>query len=255
MATHDERPLFTETTIHIWRHTASNEVKRRIERNLRERYVIASTYVKAEYINTFLRAAVNAYNVVTASEDLDDALGRWETRWGSQYRLGIRQLFSLVLRGAADKEAVLRRLRHMIEVTILLWFDETVREVTDATRCEAAQARARFNGETFELTLKFPPEEAPEGLREFLAQKHDLLQQAREGVASESRHWKSVRESLNQLLQGNYRLGTTAWQRLSDIIIALEAHASGSEIYTGNVKHFKPVCEAIGLPLKEEHPK
>jgi hypothetical protein len=34
-----------------------------------------------------------------------------------------------------------------------------------------------------------------------------------------------------------------------------ESEVDESEIYTGNVKDFQAICQAIGLPLKEEHPK
>lgn len=254
-----ERPLFVETTIFIWRFTRPNKVKRRILRHLEEHDSITSTYVKAEYINTFLRVAVNIYNVVAESEDLDDALGQWEQRWGGQYRLGVRLLFA-VIKGAVDKEEALRALREMIEVTILFWFDEMVREVTDATHCEAAQVRP-CNGRAYEFSLQFPPDEAPDGLREFLERTRPLLQKLADDIAAHEERWKKVtagervKDGLSRLLAGQYNLGSAMWRALSDTIIALEAHDSNREIYTGNVKDFQPVCEAIGLPLKEEHPK
>jgi hypothetical protein len=54
---------------------------------------------------------------------------------------------------------------------------------------------------------------------------------------------------------GQFALGKRAWERLSDVIITLEAYENQCEIYTGNVKHFAPICDAIQLPLKPETPR
>lgn len=250
------RPLFVETTIHIWRHTTPNAVKRRINNTLKQRYSITSTYVKAEYINTFLRAGATIYNVLLDSDDIEDALGRWENQWGSQYKLGVRSLFSVVLKGADDKEAALRRLRQMIEVTYLAWFEDSIKEIVDPTDCEAAHRRPHFNGTYYELPPKFPSVDAPAGLRDFLTRYQPFLERLRESLSTErDEHWEKIQSSLNTLIEGQFTLKLTDWQRLSDVVIALEADWGKSELYSGNLKHFRVICQVIELLLKEEHPK
>ena len=105
--------LFVETTIHIWRLTATNASKRRIHSTIKSADCVTSTYVEAEYVNTCLRAAVEAYNCIIASEDYDDALGRWERFYAGQYKLGIRFLIISLFRDNKEREAVLRRLREL----------------------------------------------------------------------------------------------------------------------------------------------
>jgi hypothetical protein len=138
MVEQTERSLFLETTIHILRRTGSNDRKTRIARNIRGRHVITSTYVQSEYVNTFLRAAVDMYNLVQDAEDVLDACGRWDQERGGHYKMGMGALMIAIVESSLDKDEVLTRLRGLIEKDIPAWFAQDVEEITDATQCEAA---------------------------------------------------------------------------------------------------------------------
>ena len=246
--------LFVETTIYIWRHTATNAAKRRINDKLNSAHCVTSTYVQAEYINTYARAAVEAYNCIVASEDYQDAFGRWESYYASQYKLGVRFLVDAIFRDNNEKEAALRRLKELIEHRLLLPFHPRAQtfEVIDSTRCAAAHVRPYMNGNVYILLLDFPPPVAPSGLQNFLEQKRPLLMQIEAAITSNDKHWRMVKRGLQMLLAGEYNLGLRKWQKIADVVIALEAHHASCEIYTGNVQHFEVICGAIQLPLKPE---
>ncbi len=154
------KSLFVETTIHIWRHTATDAAKRRIEGSIKSTQCVTSTYVEAEYINTYLRAAVQAYNCIVASENFEDALGRWETYYASQYKLGVRFLINAIFRNNNEKADSLRRLRELIEQRLMLPFDSRAQifDVIDPTQCAAAHVRPHlitnspYAGEQFVVT-------------------------------------------------------------------------------------------------------
>lgn len=54
------------------------------------------------------------------------------------------------------------------------------------------------------------------------------------------------------LLAGEYNLGLRKWQKISDVVIALEAQHASCEVYTGNGQHFEVLCGAIQIPMKPE---
>jgi hypothetical protein len=250
-----EKPLFVETTIHIWHHTRSNAVKRRIEATLQARETVSSTYVKAEYLNTYLRAAVEAHRILLQAEDMEDALGYWENYLGSQYKLGVRFLILSVFRDDSEKRNALHRLQILIEHIIPDRLAKATKTLTDATQCAAANIRPHWNGTNYELVLDFPPSEAPPGLHNFLTRNQALLAKIENSITSEDKHWRGVKASIRQILNGQFALGKRSWERLADVIIALEVYECQSEIYTGNVRHFGPLCEAIQLPMKPEAPR
>jgi hypothetical protein len=252
MPDRSEPPLFVETTILIWLLTMPASVQARIQQALRERVPISSTFVKAEYINTYLRAAIAVFNLIAGAETLEEAHRRWQADFRSHSKLEVHHFITVLLADEKNKDAALRRLRHVIETSVWLHFNEITKQVTNATQCQAAGVRPHWNGTNYELPLDFPPAEAPDGLRDFLTRHRALLAKIENDIASNDKHWRSVKSSIRQLRNGQFTLGKRAWERLSDVIIALEAYESQSEIYTGNVKHFGPLCEAIQLPMKPE---
>ncbi len=261
MPPQDERPLFVETTIPIWRRTMPKEVRRRIDKTLSERHPISSTYVRAEYINTYVRAAVDLHNVIVDSEDLEDARSRWMLHWaGSIKELGTNILF-MVIQDEETKEDALLRLRIFIDSTLYLWFEETIPTLTDTTLCQPAHIRPHYNGLTYDPLPSFPPKEATDGLRTFLAAKQPLLQMLEAAIDAADQEWNKVtdcvrlKQALSDLLANRYALGPKKWRTLSDTIIALEAHHHESEIYSGNVKDYKPICKTLDLPFKPEYIK
>ena len=261
MSLQDARPLFVETTILIWRRTMPKEVRRRINKTLSERHPVSSTYVRAEYINTYVRAAVDLYNVIVDSEDLEDARSRWMLHWaGSVKELGTNLLF-MIIQDEKIKEDALLRLRIFIDSTLYLWFEETIPTLTDATSCQSAYVRPYYNGLTYDPLPSFPPEEAADGLRAFLLSKHHLLQKLEAAMDAADKEWNKVTEyvrlkqALSDLLSNRYALGRKTWRILSDTIIVLEAHHCESEIYSGNVKDYKPICKTLDIPFKPEYIK
>ena len=241
-------PLLIETTIFIRRLLGSRDEQTRIDNNLKDRFRISSTTVMAEYKATLLLAAVDIYNCVAVSYDVADAIGRWDKYQGGRYKRGANLLLRALLTSAGDKESVLTRLEELIEVTLPLVLDELVDELIDPTECKAARAEPRFIQGAYELPINFPTAEAPEGLRSFLLSQHQRLVQLHDALPTGRKYFRQVKRDLARLLSGNFALGVRAWQRLTDVIIALEVPAE-SELYTTNLVHFHVIADVLGVKL------
>lgn len=246
--------LFLETTIFIRRLLGSHEARVDIDRNLKNKHRISSTYVLAEYKATLLCAAVDMYNCVSASEDISDAIGRWDKYRGGRYKRGVNLLIRAICSSTADKESVLTRFEELIEVTLPFAFEELTDELIDPTECEAANAEPRFvdgmltlQG-TYELPIKFPKASAPKGLHNFLLSQHERLVKLHDTLPTGRKHFRQLKNDLSGLLSGNFALGIRAWQRLSDVIIALEV-PKGSKLYTINLNHFRVIAGELGVTL------
>lgn len=244
-------PLFIETTIFIRRMLGSRDEKARIDSNLKDRFRISSTTVKAEYKATLLLAAVDIYNCVAVSYDVADAIGRWDRYQGGRYKRGVNLLLRALLTSAGDKESVLTRLEEFIEVTLPLVFDELVDELIDPTECEVAHIELRFYQGAYELPIDFPAAEAPKGLRSFLIKQYQRLVQLHDALPTGRKHFRQLKRDLARLLSGNFALGVRTWQRLTDVIIALEV-PQDCELYTTNLDHFQVIADGLGVKLKTE---
>ncbi|HET6385080.1 MAG TPA: hypothetical protein VFJ58_16940 [Armatimonadota bacterium] len=239
--------LFIETSIFIWRRNRSRPVIRRIRKRMGEWYCVTSTYVRAEYLATVLGAAVDLYAVLQRSEDVQDAAGRWRSRQGGRRDIG-DWLLGLLRDRHSDREESLLLLRVLIEEDIFRWFDECQCELTDATECGAANASVSWNAPAPMMGPRFPPPDAPTGLRTFLASKRTELEQFLKDLPTPpDKHWGPIHESIGRVLSGRYELGLRKWQKMADLVIALEAHEHNCYVYTTNARHFTPVCRSLGI--------
>jgi len=244
-------PLFLETTIFIRRLLGSHDERALIDSNLKGRFRVSSTTVMAEYKATLLQAAVDIYNCLAASYDVADAIGRWDKYQGGRYKRGINLLLRALLTSAGDKESVLTRLEELIEVTLPLVFDELVDELIDPTECKAAHVEPRFVQGAYELPINFPTAEASGGLRSFLLSQQQRLVQLHDTLPTGRKHFRQLKRDLAKLLSDNFALGVRAWQRLTDIVIALEVPLY-CELYTTNLAHFRVITGGLGVKLKAE---
>ncbi len=244
-------PLFLETTIFIRRLLGSYHERARIDSNLNAVRCISSTYVLAEYKATLLRAAVDMYNCVAASYDVLDAIGRWDKYQGGRYKRGVNLLLRALITSAGDKESVLTRLEELIEVTLPLVFDELVDELIDPTECDSAHVEPRFVEGAYELPIHFPRVTAPEGLRRFLVSQQERLTSLHGALPTGRKYFRQLERDLSRLLSGDLAIGVRAWQRLTDVIIALEV-PKDCELYTTNLAHFSVIADGLGVKLSED---
>ena len=251
----DEEPLFVETTIFIWRITKSREVKQRIQRTLDSRRCVTSTYVRAEYLNTFLRAAVDAYGVCVKAANLHDAWSHAQTRRGGQKEL-VPTFSHWAVDQGRTREGALRILRRFIEDGVMGWFDEAGCQLQDPTNCAAGDVLPRLEGGVFVMGAAFPPKAAPAGLKQFLQSGSTRVNCIYQRMNQEpGDHSGKVTSALADIQNQRFNLGIRKWQRLGDTIIALEARSVGcGAIYTGNVTHFTPLCQALSIAVRPEHP-
>lgn len=247
----EKRPLFLETTIFIRRLLGSRADRMGIARNLETRHTLSSTYVLAEYKATLLSAAVDMYNCVVASEDIIDAIGRWNRYRGGKYKRGVNLLLQAICSSAGDKESVLIRLEEFIEVTLPLQFDELIDELIDPTGCQTAHVETRKVSGAYELPINFPPSEAEEGLRDFLLKHFERLVELHDALPEGRKYFRQIKKDLDRLLKKDFALGVRAWQRLSDVVIALEVQKE-SELYTLNLTHFRVIANVFGVKLYQE---
>jgi len=248
------KSLFIETTIFIRRLLGSHDERALIDRNLKASRRISSTYVLAEYKATLLRAAVDMYNCVVASYDIFDAIGRWDRYQGGRYKRGVNLLLRAICSSAGDRESVLIRLEELIEVTLPLVFDELIDEIIDPTECAAALVEPRFVQGAYELLINFPAAEAQEGLRRFLVSQQERLVQLHDALPTGRKYFRQLKGDLARLLSGDFALGVRAWQRLTDVIIALEV-PKDCELYTTNLAHFRIIADGLGVRTFPPFPK
>lgn len=244
-------PLFIETTIFIRRLLGPRDERAEIDRKKEDRHCISSTYVLAEYKATLLNAAVDMYNCVASSDDVTDAIGRWNRYRGGRYKRGVNLLLQAICSSAGDKESVLIRLEEFIEVTLPLYFDELIDELIDPTACQAAHVEPRKVSGAYELPINFPPSEAEEGLRDFLIRRQERLARLHEILPTGRKYFRQLKRDLANLLPKDFALGVRAWQRLSDVIIALEV-PKDSELYTLNLSHFRVIAGGLSVKLYQE---
>ena len=248
--------LFVETSIFIWRLNRPRGIRRRIDARLRNGHPVTSTYVKAEYIHTVLRAAVRLYVILVSRRDVQEAAAQWRSvPGGGQVDLGHWLIEGFLARADGYDQAE-RSLRNLIDLEIMAWFDECGCELTDVTRCAAASARVIWADGGPSIGSSFPPATAPAGLQEFLGGKRPELTNLRAVLADEQgSHWPRVCKALDMLLEGDHSLGLRQWQRMGDLVIALEAHHHGCSVYTTNKVHFAPVCQSLGIGVVPETTK
>jgi len=243
--------LFVETTIFIRLLLGAYSERARIDRNLKAVHRISSTYVLAEYKATLLRAAVDMYNCVVGAEDVADAIGRWDKYQGGRYKRGANLLLRALITSAGDKESVLTRLEELIEVTLPLVFDELVDELIDPTECYSAFVEPRFVEGAYELPINFPAAEAPEGLRRFVVSQQERLVRLHDALPTGRKYFRQLKRDLTRLISDEFALGIRTWQRLTDVIIALEV-PQDCELYTTNLNHFRVIAGGLGVKLYEE---
>jgi len=205
----------------------------------------------AEYKATLLRAAVDMYNCVAASYDVVDAIGRWDKYQGGRYKRGANLLLRAICSSVGNKESVLTRLEEFIDVTLPLVIEEMVDELIDPTECSSAFVEPRFYQGAYELPIDFPAAEAPNGLRDFLVSQQKRLVQLHDALPTGRKYFRQLKRDLANLLSGELALGIRAWQRLTDVIIALEV-PQDCELYTTNLNHFRVIAGGLGMKLYKE---
>jgi hypothetical protein len=121
-----ERSLFVENTILIWLLTMPASVQARIRQALQDRLPISSTFVKAEYINTYLRAAIAVFNLIADTGTLAEAHRKWQADFRCYSKLEVHHFITVLLADEKTKEGALRRLRQVIDTSVWLHFNETI---------------------------------------------------------------------------------------------------------------------------------
>jgi len=226
--------------------------------NLDGKALVSSKTVLGEFIDTFVHDAVLFYNLVVDSPSIPEALKRLPN-----YRDRLTKRCIMIFANVAEewgyvKEDFLDRLEVWIDWMLTYRFSQGLILLVEGTNCAKARANPMKENDRYVTPIpsltcsqESPPECSVEAF--IAAHKGDLI-----NIIEKLRDLEQKDDNQKQMIAIGSRVANgekkpigRACQCLKDIIIALEAPGEGA-IYTTNIKHFKPICAAIGKQLYKE---
>ena len=240
--------LFLETTIFFQWLLGSKSDKIRILHVLGGNQRLSSTYVQAEYHTAAFRAVVSMYNLLCNMSSIEDAVAEWNKQRGGHYKRGIEMLLIAICRSRADRAETIDQLAYFIEEEIPLAFDANVDVLLDETGYSQFVSLPKIVEGRYVWDISFPPPVAPKSLQVFLSENTERLKLIHDYLSEERKQMETIVRDIDRILAGEFNLGIRAWQRLGDVIIALEV-PENCALFTTNRQHFEPLCRVLGIPL------
>jgi len=242
--------LFLETTIQIQKDFGTKEQRRNIKKALQGKQLLTSTYVMMEYLRTIVADAVYIYVKLKETEDIGEALIHLSELRQYEHRRASRCyviLGRLVDRCGIDQDVILTRLETFLEWQWYDLFSYGVEEIIDETGCMLTKRDVQSQEQIYRVNLRCRREEKQCQLVEFLNSKRDSLVAIREKLYhQENSQQVKISELIAEVLEDITKAqGRNNCWRLGDVIIALEV-PDDAVLYTTNVRHFQPICAALG---------
>lgn len=250
--------MFLETTIQADRVLGSEKRQKIVLANLDGKALVSSTTVLGEFIDTFVHDAVLFYNLVVDSPSIPVALKRLTSYRDRLTKRCITIFASIVEEWGYVKEEVLDRLELWIDWGLTYRFRQGLILLVEGTDCAKTRASPTKENNRYIIpipglacTQESPPKCSVEAF--IAAYKGDLIDIIGKLCDLEQKDdsQKKMIAVGSRVANGQEKPIGRACQCLKDIIIALEA-PGGSAIYTTNIKHFEPICAAIGKQLYKE---
>ena len=240
--------VFLETTIFFRRLLGSKVQRRSISKALKGHQRLSSTYIQAEYYNAAFRSATQMYNLLCDTTSIEDAVAEWNKQRGEHYRRGIEMLLLAVCRRNADRYETIDELAYFIEEAIGEVFKTNVDVLFDETSSSQFVRLPQIVEGRYVWDISFPPPVAPKSLQVFLSENTERLKLIHDYLSEERKQMETIVRDIDRILAGEFNLGIRAWQRLGDVIIALEV-PENCALFTTNRQHFEPLCRVLGIPL------
>ncbi|WP_291635956.1 hypothetical protein [Clostridium sp.] len=238
--------IFMETTVQADKFLGKRSRKHQIKTTCKNNKLISSTYVLGEFKSNFLKDATALYNLVADSDDVRDAMIRFEETFSKRISNRMNKLFANIITtcGIDDKEEILENIEMFIEDILLKRFKEGVDKILiDNTKCERSLAMPQKIDGVWTIDVKCSKRANPKcSIKEFLLD-HNLDNIKK--LTAMPKELKSVETIVDKIISKSDVPYGNNCRTLGDTIIILEA-PDDSKIFTTNIKDFKPICEKIG---------
>lgn len=151
--------IFLDTTVAVDRSLSSQKKKHRLQKHLNGKVLCTAAYVLGEFKQTFLKDLVYLYRLVYESDDLGEAMLRFEEFFWSRTESRLAKLFGNLLKEltaeGANKDTALICLDMWLEgVLVDRFLDGLEQPLADNCRCQKALAEPNQSGELWDLDLE-----------------------------------------------------------------------------------------------------
>lgn len=235
-----------ETTVQADKFLGKKSRKQHIQTVCKDNNLISSTYVLGEFKSNFLKDATALYNLVADSDDIRDAMIRFEETYSKRISNRMNKLFANIITicGIDDKEEILETIEMYIEDILLKRFKEGVDKLLiDNTKCDRSLAIPEKIDGVWTINVKCSKRAKPKcNIKEFLLDNNlDNIKR----ITAMPEELKNVENIVDKIIKKSDVPYGNNCRTLGDTIIILEA-PKDCKIFTTNVKDFKPICEKVG---------
>lgn len=238
--------LFMETTVQADKFLGKRTKKQYIAGVCRDKHLISSTYVLGEFKSNFLKDMTALYNLVADSDDIRDAMIRFEETFSKRISNRMNKLFANIIAecGIDDKEEILEMIEMYIENILIKRFKQGINKILiDDTKCCRSLAVPKKVDGVWTIDVKCSKKMKPKcRIKEFLLIKNTNNIKK---ISSMPKELKKVEDTVRKILDEKDLPYGNNCRTLGDTIIALEA-PEDSRIFTTNIRDFKPICAKIG---------
>lgn len=238
--------IFMETTVQADKFLGKKSRKQHILAVCKDNKLISSTYVLGEFKSNFLKDATALYNLVEDSDDVRDAMIRFEETYSKRISNRMNKLFAniIVICGIDDKEEILAVIEMFIEDILIKRFKEGIDKILiDNTKCERSLAIPEKIDGVWTINVKCSKKAKPKcNIKEFLLE-HNLDNIKK--ILEMPKELKNVEDTVYSIISKSDVPYGNNCRTLGDTIIILEA-PEDSRIFTTNIKDFGPICEKVG---------
>ncbi len=261
--------LFLDTATQIARHWHSDSEREEIRKQLEGRNLYCSEYVKRQYKATLLNSIIYLHNLLIHFQDLKRALreassyinaeiARGKLTFGVQQR--IRDVGLWMLEYCESYEEQKGRLEDLIEDAWETQFNQGLEDpLLDETACVYAKGAPEMGKSgaynSIEVScVKREPVRCK--IREFWEEHRVEVEVfAKMDISSisakpkDTKELERIKEHATEIINGESAHGQRCTVHLSDAVICVEStHCpEDAAVHSINKKHFRPLCEILGI--------
>jgi hypothetical protein len=248
------KSIFLETTIQADRILGTKKRKETVIKNLKDKSLLSSRTVLGEFINTFIHDAAVYYNLIVDSPNAEEALKRLPHIRQRVTNRRIAIFASVAEESGWDRLDILDKLEQWIEWGLIKRFNQGI-ALLSGTNCRKTEATPIKDGDQYIIPIpglsctKTPTRAC--NIEAFIdinkKEFSKIIERLENLVTKDNDQNNAIGEGKKVLAEEEKPFGQTC-QTLKDVIIAIEA-PENSCIYTSNITHFRPICEALQKDL------
>ena len=244
--------LFLDTSVQADKFLGYDEKRNFINKNLKGKTLMSSTWVLGEFKAAFIDDAVTLQALLLDSPTIAEGLLRTEKYRDRIHKRMIKLFGNLCTDGEFDKEAILSRLDILIEYMLEARFNMGLSQpLINHTNCHKARVYAKRVDQSWDFHVRCRKSDKPKCEVEQFVRKHtQLLKDFVESPlvkGSTDNEIKKYQTTIEKILSGDIPRGNNC-RALGDVIITLEAPKRTS-VFTMNIEHFKITCSVFKKKL------